>query len=910
MPNFVVTSLSDVSANDGVTTLREALSLANANPDADTITFDAGLTGGTLTLAQGTLYATEAVTIDGDIDGNGTPDITVNRNGADWGIQADGNGADITFNGLTVTGSGFSGIYSFNSNTTIRNSVLTGNGQSGRYGGGAGAYGGSLTIENTTITDNRMDSYFPSSGGGVAALNADLTIRNSSITNNFAYYGGGIYANSNSPVTIEDTNISGNSAGYGGGGGWLTNATIKRTTVDNNDAGAGAGGGLILDNSTIENSTISNNSTGFYGQYGLIGPIGGGGINGNGNILRNVTVAGNYDFQVGGIDGDFTGFNVTITNNGGYYAGGIWGGANTKLYNSIVLGNRSYGVYVGGEDEIYTAVGVSSNSITSSNSVETSPTSIFELVPGSPTPNLADNGGPVKTIALQDTATNGALDIGPVVGGLTTDARGLPRNVDIGPDNGGTVDAGAFELQGPPAADVVNVYSDASFTTLVASFTSLAAALQAALPGAGIDVTDPLAVGDAGAQVITTENLTIRGDAPFTASFSLAAGIADFAIQGTTPAHITSNVAANTLLGSQGANVILGNSGNDTILAGGGDDSIDGGSGQDSIDAGDGNDTVDGSAGADVAILGGAGSDSLIGGGGDDTLDGGDDADILRGGNNNDVLIGGGGNDSLRGDPGKDLIIGGDGNDAAAGGGGNDTIRGGDGNDNLLGLGGADLIFGNAGDDYLSGFASADSLFGGMGNDTLFGGAFNDDLTGGKGNDALSGDSGNDTLDGGKGNDSISGGSGSDALFGGSGNDSLDGGIGADIVVGNAGNDVLLGGNANDTIDGGAGADVIDGGAGSDLIIIKAGDGGDTILGGAGADTFDFESGFATSIINDMTIGQDAIDLVDVTTANAFGDLAITYFGGGTGADIDLGGGDVITVDGLTAPLSASDFIF
>lgn len=57
---------------------------------------------------------------------------------------------------------------------------------------------------------------------------------------------------------------------------------------------------------------------------------------------------------------------------------------------------------------------------------------------------LADNGGPVQTIALKADKTNPALD---AAGGSDPDGRGLPR-VDLdGVDNGGFADLGAFEVQ-------------------------------------------------------------------------------------------------------------------------------------------------------------------------------------------------------------------------------------------------------------------------------------------------------------------------------------------------------------------------------------------------------------------------------------------------------------------------------
>ena len=64
--------------------LREALALANGNgATPDTITFAPGLAGGTLFLTNGELsITTDGITIDGDINGDGTPDITISANSA------------------------------------------------------------------------------------------------------------------------------------------------------------------------------------------------------------------------------------------------------------------------------------------------------------------------------------------------------------------------------------------------------------------------------------------------------------------------------------------------------------------------------------------------------------------------------------------------------------------------------------------------------------------------------------------------------------------------------------------------------------------------------------------------------------------------------------------------------------
>ena len=68
--NFPVTSLAD---DGSAGTLRDALTSANANADADTITFASGLTG-TVTLA-GTLPISASV----DIQGPGANKVTARR---------------------------------------------------------------------------------------------------------------------------------------------------------------------------------------------------------------------------------------------------------------------------------------------------------------------------------------------------------------------------------------------------------------------------------------------------------------------------------------------------------------------------------------------------------------------------------------------------------------------------------------------------------------------------------------------------------------------------------------------------------------------------------------------------------------------------------------------------------------
>lgn len=131
MATFVVTITNDESdgnlaAND--LSLREAVEQANLTAAADQITFAAGLSGATLRLTQGELQITQVVSIDGDLNNDGTPDIIItgDASGNDTtdaagitdifatslGALADNSrifnvtngGATTTLTGLTLTG--------------------------------------------------------------------------------------------------------------------------------------------------------------------------------------------------------------------------------------------------------------------------------------------------------------------------------------------------------------------------------------------------------------------------------------------------------------------------------------------------------------------------------------------------------------------------------------------------------------------------------------------------------------------------------------------------------------------------------------------------------------------------------------------------------------------------------------
>ncbi|MCB2048882.1 MAG: tandem-95 repeat protein [Novosphingobium sp.] len=362
-PSLVVTILTDtVDPLDGETSLREAITYANGLAGADVITFAAALSpGGTITLTGGQLSITDEVTIDGDLDDDGKPDVTLNANGGSGAINV-ATTAPVVLEGLVVTGSiGVAGIGGAVVDLTVKSSTITGN-TGGSIGGGIAVANGALTIVGSTISDNSVTSI----GGGVQMTSGTLDIIGSTISGNYAGSVGGGVTLTSGTLTLTNTTIYGNSAGSISGGVELTGGSI---------------------------------------------------------YANNVTITGNYAGLVGG----------GLHTNGALYTS-----------NSLIVGN-----YAGTDPNAGAPTIVNTASIIGGTAADIFASTV--TMHGVDAGVLADNGGPVQTVALKADATNPALDKGDdtVTGFPTNDARGLGR-VDLAAvtNNGASFsDLGAFELQ-------------------------------------------------------------------------------------------------------------------------------------------------------------------------------------------------------------------------------------------------------------------------------------------------------------------------------------------------------------------------------------------------------------------------------------------------------------------------------
>src|SRR5262249_61774646 len=112
----------------------------------------------------------------------------------------------------------------------------------------AGGTDGRLTLEDSTVSGNRADGVGSPLGGGLYLLpNSVALLRNSTISGNqvIGGHGGGIYVAGGS-LTVEDSTISGNSAELDGGIGVVSGLLmVASSTISGNSARGG--GGIFAD---------------------------------------------------------------------------------------------------------------------------------------------------------------------------------------------------------------------------------------------------------------------------------------------------------------------------------------------------------------------------------------------------------------------------------------------------------------------------------------------------------------------------------------------------------------------------------------------------------------------------------------------------------------------------------------
>ncbi len=365
-----------------------------------------------------------------------------------------------------------------NSTLTVSQATFTGNTASG-----ATSPGGAIATSGSGIVLNVADSTFRNNtavtGGGAIFSTGTLTVTDSTFESNRAEAvgssqssrGGAIFSSSTTMLSIESSTFSQNSSisrgsGQSTGGAVAadtsTTVTITSSTFERNVATAAAGatgtirvgGGLwTRGTATITNSTFSANTADFDG---------GGMFDQTGTLsLNHVTIARNVSGRNGGgvavaigtanIKDSLIATNTATTSNPDVHGTFVSQGHN-------LIGNRG---------TVTSFVAGQNGDLVGESGAVIDPRLL----------DLADNGGPTKTHALEvrqigvSVVFSPAVDAGDNSGAPQFDQRGLPRDVD-GRDLGtATPDIGAYELprnrMPSLAAQTFNVAENTSMGSLI-----------------------------------------------------------------------------------------------------------------------------------------------------------------------------------------------------------------------------------------------------------------------------------------------------------------------------------------------------------------------------------------------------------------------------------------------------------
>ena len=552
--NFEVTTLADEDDADtsdpNDLSLREAIRLANADPNPSTITFAASLTsGGPATI---TLGGTElAISTDVTVIGPGDELLTVDANDKSQVLLVDNDNSDtlatVSISGLTFTrgnhpgggGVGNGGGISNSENLTLDN--ITVSNSSAENGGGIGIINGKLTLLNSVISGNTASVR----GAGFRINSGEFTIRNSRFANNTTVgFGGGLMAE-DATGTISDSTFSENGAALGGGVGHQNGSlVILRSTISGNTA-TEVGGGLLsyslyspgfldIDQSTISNNTSSEDGGGvavFAGTGSLTAVIS------NSTITNNrADTSPTSDGSGGGVGTDtpITLINTIVAGNfdgTGTTADDISGAVNAASINNLV------GVDTG-------LTGITNGN--GGNQIGTAASPLDAKLGA-----LADNGGPTQTHLLLagspaiDAGSNEALEIDKEdLDGDNDNSEPVPfdqRGSGFDRVLGASVDIGAVEsIPGPAPVEgfvVTTLDDEDDADTSDLNDLSLREAIR-------------LANGDADASTITFAGELFTGGDQKISLTQFDTGVDD-GEAGPTALFITSNI---TIIGPAGDN--------------------------------------------------------------------------------------------------------------------------------------------------------------------------------------------------------------------------------------------------------------------------------------------------------------------------------------------------------------------
>ena len=289
-------------ANNGSSWLYAKQSISNATGTVNT--------NGTIYIATGTYNESNiGIHTNMTIIGENQKNTIINGQQSVYSIFITGYGVNLTIINLTLT----------NSSCAIDN-------------------GGTLTIDNSTFTNNNAADGGAILNGG----NGALTVDNSTFTGNSALGGGGGAICNEGGGTLTETNdtFAGNSAPYGLGGAIYNYdgaLTVDNSTFTGNSATDGGAicninyGGLTVDNSTFTGNNVTYDGGAIYNEGGSTL------TEANDTFTNNIANLGGAIFDEGILTFD----NSTFTGNSAMDGGAIFNGGALTVDNSTFIGNTA-----------------------------------------------------------------------------------------------------------------------------------------------------------------------------------------------------------------------------------------------------------------------------------------------------------------------------------------------------------------------------------------------------------------------------------------------------------------------------------------------------------------------------------------------------------------------------------------
>ncbi|MGG2108038.1 InlB B-repeat-containing protein [Lysinibacillus pakistanensis] len=250
--------------------------------------------------------------------------------------------SSAVLDGVTITGGDANGslehmygggMYNWRSSPTITNVTFSEN----KASIGGGMYNDNVsspTITNVVFSENEADF-----GGGMYNTNySSPTITNVVFNGNEATEGGGMYNYQKSNPSLTNVTFKGNKANAGGGmfSNNASNPNLTSVTFSGNKANAGGGMYNWSSSPSITNVTFNRNE---------VTADGGGIFNYDSSpTLTNVEFSdntANYGGVLYNINSSPTLLNVTISGNQGARGAIVGGNSQSKIQNSIIVGNHN-----------------------------------------------------------------------------------------------------------------------------------------------------------------------------------------------------------------------------------------------------------------------------------------------------------------------------------------------------------------------------------------------------------------------------------------------------------------------------------------------------------------------------------------------------------------------------------------